>query len=56
MIGRSYVTADGLPLGDRGTVDVSDIALAAHEIENREKPVIPLPYMIPTAAGHELRL
>ena len=51
MIGRSYVTADGLPLGDRGSIDISDIALKARELEAGAGPSIPLPYMQKSALG-----
>jgi hypothetical protein len=47
MIGQTYITADGAPLGDRGVVDLSMIVTRAAEIEQWDVAAVPLPYLRP---------
>ena len=50
MIGHAWVPADGQPLGDRGALDLSTIAIEANALAHAGRPVIPLPYMYPSGA------
>jgi hypothetical protein len=45
MLGQTWVTEDGEPLGNRGEVDISRIMQLGQEIENKGNPRAPLPFL-----------
>jgi hypothetical protein len=51
MIGRTYATKDGQPLGERGAVDISYIVQRAQEIEQAGHPAPVLPFFRFPAPG-----
>jgi hypothetical protein len=56
MLGKSWVVADGKPLGHRGEIDASDIALEADELAHPETPPFPQPYMRRSSGGMTVHL
>jgi hypothetical protein len=44
MLGRTWVTADNNPLGNRGSIDASQIAIEADAIQHGGRPTTTLPY------------
>lgn len=52
MVGQSWVTTDGKPLGHRGEVDLSELAIEAFEIEHPGRSSVGLPYLQKSPPRH----